>query len=114
MKQEVRFREPVRRGGIGRTVSAFALGATVGSIVALLCAPASGKVTRKRIAMRMRALRQQTVKQLGKTQRILARRAEGLREATTQRLHHAREWVAEHITNGNGKRALRQRTVRHA
>lgn len=110
----IRVRE-VRRGGRGvaRTVGAFALGATLGSIIALLCAPASGKVTRRRIALKVRAMRQQTIRQLGRTKKLLARKAEDLREATTERFLHAREWVAGQVANG--KQPIRHRTtVRHA
>ncbi len=97
-----------RRGnGIAKTVGVFALGATAGSIVALLFAPASGQVTRRRIAMRVRALRQQPARQLSRTRRLLAR-------ATSERIHDAREWMAEHLPNGNGKHLVRQRATRHA
>ena len=101
------MREPRRGNGIARTVGTFTLGAAAGSILALLYAPASGKVTRRRIGMRVRALRQQTVRQLGRTRKLLA-------EATTEKIQHAREWVTEHLPNGNGKHPVRQRAVRHA
>ena len=97
-----------RRGhGMVRTVGIFALGAAAGSIVALLFAPASGKVTRRRIALKVRALRQQTARQLVRTRRLLA-------QATSERIHDAREWMAEHLPNGNGKHLVRQRATRHA
>ncbi|MBI4340817.1 MAG: YtxH domain-containing protein, partial [Candidatus Omnitrophica bacterium] len=51
------MKEQRRRGGFLRTVAAFGLGATAGSIVALLYAPASGKITRRRLAMRAQVLR---------------------------------------------------------
>ena len=101
------MKEPRRGNGIARAVGAFTLGAAAGSILALLYAPASGKVTRRRIGMRVRALRQQTVRQLGRTRKFLA-------EATTEKIQHAREWVAERLPNGNGKHSVRQRAVRHA
>ena len=46
-----------RGGGAFRTAGIFTLGAAVGSIVALFYAPASGQVTRRRLANRIRTLR---------------------------------------------------------
>ena len=73
--------------------------------MALLYAPASGNVTRRRLAMRAQNLRRAAVRRLGRTQRVLANQAVLAREAAT-------EWITEHIphTNGNGK----HRAVRHA
>ena len=113
-REEIRIKEPQRITGIGRMVGVFALGATIGGVTALLFAPASGKVTRRRIAMKVRALRQQAGRQLGRTQKLLARKAEDLREVTTEKLHDAREWVAGHFANGNGKHPTRHRAVHHA
>jgi gas vesicle protein len=69
-----------------QTAGTLALGAAVGSIAALLFAPASGRVTRQQIARRLRTLRRQTTRELG------------------QRIRYAKTWVAEHVTNGNGRR----------
>ena len=96
-----------RRGGTFRTVGAFVLGATAGSIIALLYAPASGQVTRRRLALKARNLRRAAARQLGQTQRALATRAERVREAAT-------EWITEHVPHGNGKHPIRRREVRHA
>lgn len=94
-----------RRGGVFRTAAAFGLGAAMGSIAALLYAPASGKVTRRRLAMRARNLQKDTLRRIGRTQRVLANKAESVREAAT-------EWITDHIPHqGNGNR---HRTVRHA
>jgi gas vesicle protein len=82
------MKENRRRGGIFRTVATFALGAAAGSLVALLYAPASGKVTRKRLAMRVRNLQRTAARRLGETKRALATRAEHVREAAT-------EWIAD-------------------
>ena len=85
---------------IGQAVGLFALGAAVGSIAALLYAPASGKETRRRIGMKMRALKQKTNQ---------------LREVATERINGAREWFVDHLpNNGHAKRPLRRHTVRHA
>ncbi len=107
-------REQRRRPGIFKTLGVFTLGAAAGSIVALLYAPASGKVTRRRLTLQARALRQRAAKELNRTQRALARRAGDLRDATTQRLTHAREWVVDHVTNGHGRQTNRRRIARHA
>ena len=92
-----------------RSTVAFALGATAGSIVALLYAPASGKVTRRQLAMRVRTLKRDAARRLNRTQRELAVRAEHVREAAT-------EWIAEHVPhrNGNGRHPIRHRAIRHA
>ena len=100
------MKENRRRGGTFRTVAAFALGATAGSLIALLYAPASGKVTRRRLAMRVRNLQRKAARRIGETQRALATKADRVREAAT-------EWIAEHVPHGNG-RQIRHRTVRHA
>jgi gas vesicle protein len=105
-------RKPGRR--IVRTVGTFALGAAVGSTLALLFAPASGRVTRKRIALKIRTLQRSTTRQLGQAQKLLARKAESLRDAASEKLTHARAWVVERVTNGFGRRPARQRAVRHA
>ena len=101
------MRENRRRGGIFGTVCGFALGATVGSITALLYAPASGKVTRRRLALKARNLQRTAIRRLGQTQRVLATRAELVRDAAT-------EWIAQHVPHGNGRHAIRPRRVRHA
>lgn len=93
-----------RRGGAVRTVFAFGFGAAVGSLLALLYAPASGAVTRKRLANRIRTMKKGAVRRLGQTQRVLASKAEDVREAAT-------EWISDHMprNNGNGRhRALHQ------
>ena len=102
------MKENRRRGGLG-TFLAFALGTAVGSIVALLCAPASGQVTRKRIALRVRHLQREAARRLGRTQRVLATRALQAREAAT-------EWIADRLPhrNGNERRAIHRRVIRHA
>ena len=108
-------RERQRRPGILRTLGIFTLGASAGSIVALLYAPASGKVTRRRLALQARALRQRAAKEFTRTQKLLARRAGDLRDATTEQLTHAREWVVDRVTNGHGGRQTnRRRIVHHA
>ncbi len=76
--------------GKGLAVAAFALGAATGSILALLYAPASGQVTRRRIAGKFRTLQRTATRQIG------------------QRLNGAREWVVAHVTNGHNRRLARQ------
>ena len=96
------MKEIRRRGGALRTGVAFALGATAGSIVALLYAPASGQVTRRRLTMKVRSLQRDAAKRLNRTQRDLALRAEHVREAAT-------EWIAEHVPHRNGNGRIRHR-----
>ena len=98
------MKEQRRRGGAFRTVAAFGLGAAAGSVIALLYAPASGAVTRRRLALRARTLQRAAARRLGQTRQILAHKAEDVREAAT-------EWITEHIPHRtNGK----HRAVHHA
>ena len=90
---------PQRRGR-GRTLAAFALGATAGGILALLFAPASGRVTRQRLAMGVRKLQRLGVRRLGQTTKLIANKGGHVREA-------ASEWITEHVTNG--KHVVRHR-----
>ena len=97
----------VPRKGLGlRAVAAFAIGATLGSIVALLYAPASGKVTRRRIALRLRRVRQVAGRRFIETRLALARRAGQMQKA-------ARGWITNHMPTNGHQRPLRRR-VRHA
>ena len=90
-----------------RAFLAFTVGATVGSVAALLYAPCSGQVTRKRLAMKARTLRRAALRRLGETQRELVTRAERVREA-------ASEWITDHVPHGNGRHPIRHRAIRHA
>lgn len=103
------MKEIRRRGGALRTAGVFALGAAVGSIFALLYAPASGEVTRKRLAMKARNLRKAAVRRLGQTGRAITTRAVYVRDA-------AGEWLAERMQVRNGHRNGRtaRRQIRHA
>ncbi|MCM8794683.1 MAG: YtxH domain-containing protein [Candidatus Omnitrophica bacterium] len=97
------------REGWGRTVGAFALGAAAGSAVALLTAPASGKVTRKRIGRQMRILGNATERQLKQAKKLLSRQAVQLRGAAVEKIGHTREWLQERIAaNGNNVKHLRK------
>ena len=101
------MRENRQRGGRLRSFLAFTIGATVGSVAALLYAPASGKVTRKRLAMKAHALQRATLRRIGQTQRELATKAERVREA-------AHGWITNHVPHGNGRHPIRHRAVRRA
>ena len=100
------MKEIRRRGNALKTAAVFTLGATAGSIIALLCAPASGKVTRRRLALKVRGLKRAAIRRIGETQRDLASKAEHVREAAT-------EWISGHMPHGNGRHPVRHRTVRH-
>ncbi|MBI3321857.1 MAG: YtxH domain-containing protein [Candidatus Omnitrophica bacterium] len=95
-----------RQGRTFLTVASFVLGTAIGSIATLLYAPASGQVTRRRLALRVRNLQRKALRQLGQTKRVLANRAESVREAAT-------EWIAGHVPHGNGRHPIR-RPIRHA
>lgn len=88
------------RGGLGRTVATFTIGATVGSILALLFAPASGRVTRQRLAQGVRKLQRVGLRKLGQTRRLIATRVGYAKDAAT-------EWIHTHVTNG--KQPVRHR-----
>jgi hypothetical protein len=93
------------RGRVLRTATAFTLGAALGSVVALLYAPASGKVTRRRLALRVNTLKRTAARRIGQTGRILADKAEDVRDA-------ARGWIVDHMPHGNGRHP--RRVIRHA
>ena len=81
-----------QRGGMGLAVAAFTVGATAGSIIALLFAPASGRMTRKRLALEVQKLQRAGARRLGQTTKLLANKVGQAREA-------ASGWIAEHVTN---------------
>lgn len=91
-----------RKGGAIRTAATVGIAAGVGYLFGILFAPAAGKVTRRRIALKTQALRKTAARKLGQTKKVLATRAVEVREAAT-------EWIAErmpHNTNGNGHRRV--------
>lgn len=90
-------------GRLGRNAGLFALGAAAGSVLALLFAPASGSVTRKRIGYKIRGMGRSTVRQLSRTQRVLAKKAGALKNAASEKLEDTREWLLERVASGNGK-----------
>ena len=96
------MKEQRRRGGAIRTVATVGIAAGAGYLFGILSAPASGKVTRRRIALRAQALRKTAVRKIGQTQKVLACKATEVREAAT-------EWLTErmpHNGNGNGHRRV--------
>ena len=104
-----------RRGGsVLRTIGLFSLGAAVGSGVALLFAPASGRVTRRRIAQKLRYTQRVAAQKLGRAGKVIARQAVNLREAATERIYSAKDWVAGHVTNGHATRRSTRRAAHHA
>ena len=102
------MKELPRKGLNLRTVAAFALGAVAGGIVALLYAPASGTVTRQRLAMRMRRFRHTAGRRIIQTREALARRAGLVQQAATG-------WIVDHLPHEtNGRHRPLRRRVRHA
>ena len=102
------MREQPRRIGRGKTVLAFALGAAAGSLIALLYAPASGQVTRRRLVMKAREAQRKAMRKFGEAKKVLACKAEQVSESAT-------DWIAEHVPhNGHGRRTTRRRALHHA
>ena len=101
------MKEAPRKGPGLRSAAFFALGAAAGSVVALLYAPASGKVTRKRIAMKIRQARQVAGRRLVETRKALERHA-GRMQRTAQ------GWITNHLPSTNGHQRPLRRRVRHA
>jgi gas vesicle protein len=88
--------------GRGKTVAAFAIGAAAGSVLALLFAPASGTVTRKRLAQNMSKLKKESLRKIGKATRVIAVRVGNARDA-------AGEWLTKSMNGHAGKsHAVRQ------
>ena len=107
----------IRGSGWRQAAGAFALGATAGSAAALLFAPASGRATRKKIAMKLRSLERSTARKLQHTQQMLAKKAGNLKEAAVEKLGDTREWLLERISNANGSknhRSVPRRVVHHS
>ncbi|MBI3330653.1 MAG: YtxH domain-containing protein [Candidatus Omnitrophica bacterium] len=96
-----------RSNGPLQAAASFAVGAVTGGIVALLYAPTSGQVTRRRLAMQARGLQRAAVRRLGRAQRALAAKAGRVREA-------AAEWMTERFPARNGRHPIRHRVIRHA
>ncbi len=101
-----------RKLALGKMAGAFALGATAGSAAALLLAPASGRTTRKRIVSKFRSVGRSAARQLQQSKKLLAKKADFLKEAAVERIGGTREWLLERMPNGNGKHhPMPRRTV---
>ena len=70
-----------RWGEFNGSLGAFTLGVTAGSIAAILFAPSSGQVTRKRIGMQFRSLENKATRQIRYGKRLLTKKAHVLRKA---------------------------------
>lgn len=83
------MKAPRRSNGFGemvRGVGTFTLGATVGSLAALFCAPASGPALRRRLGREWRGWQRKALRQLHSTQRMLAQQADRLRETAAAKV----------------------------
>ena len=101
------MKERAQRVGLLQRTGAFLFGAALGSIFALLYAPTSGQVTRRRLGLKARSLKRAVARRLDRTQRVLVTKAARVRDAAT-------EWIAEHVPHGNGRSLIRRRELRHA
>ena len=100
--------------GWKQAAGAFAIGATAGSAVALLLAPASGRATRKRIAAEFRSLGRSAGQRLNRTKRLLARQAGSVRHVAVEKLDDTRAWLVERLSgNGNGRPHPAPRRIAH-
>ena len=97
----------------GRTAGAFALGATAGSAVALLLAPASGQATRKRLVSKFRSVERSASRQFQQSKKLLAKKAGLLKNAAVERIGDTREWLIERMPTSNGRHHPMPRRVAH-
>ena len=84
----------------GAPIIGFILGAVTGGVVALLSAPASGRVTRRLLTRRARIAERRLERQLSTTRRQLIKRAEHSCEAAT-------DWISARVLNGQARRPSR-------
>ena len=84
-----------------KTAGVFALGAAAGSAAAFLYAPASGRATRKKIALKFNSLKRSSTQQVLKAKKTLVRKAGDLRHAAVEKLSDTQEWFKERIGNGD-------------
>ncbi len=96
-----------KRNGLLQATASFVLGTVTGGLAALLYAPTSGQVTRRRLAMQARGLQRTAVRRLGRAQRALATQAGHVRDA-------AAGWMTERFPVRNGRHPIRHRVIRHA
>ncbi len=99
--------------------SAFALGATAGSLATLVCAPQSGQVVRRRLLQKARGFQKTAERQLGKTKRLIVNQADQFRDTAIDTIDQARDWVTQRVANGKHKvsghrRIVRRRAIRTA
>ena len=102
-----------RKLALGKMAGAFALGATAGSTAALLLAPASGQVTRRRLASKFRSAERSASRQFQQGRKLLAKKAGLLKSAAAEKIGDTREWLLERMPNGNGKHHSMPRRLAH-
>ncbi len=88
---------------MGQYFGLFSLGAAVGSLAALLFAPASGRATRKRIGSQIR-----------QTKKLLLKKADLLRETAAEKLGDSRDWFVERVIHNGSRNGNRRRALHHA
>lgn len=80
-------------GGAGRFVAGLIIGAVVGAGVALLLAPAPGRVTRNRLTRHARRLRRDAEREGGRAAKMLRTRGARLRRQLAQTADDLRERI---------------------
>lgn len=103
-----------RFGGVGKTAGAFALGATAGSVAALLLAPNSGKVIRRKLGMSFRSLKSSSVRQMKQAKKLLLKKADYFKGVASEKLGATRQWLVHKVSNSNHKNAVRRRALQRA
>ena len=88
----------------GWAAGAFALGASTATAATLLLAPASGRATRRKLVSKFRSMERSANRQLLQSKKLLARKAERLKDAAVERIGDTREWIMERMPSGNGGR----------
>ena len=87
------------RAGWGKAVGGFALGAAAGSTVALLFAPASGKITRKHLAMSVKSAQRAAGQKILRAKKLLAKKADYLRGTASEKFEDTRDWLAQRMNH---------------
>lgn len=103
------MKQPIQPAPWGNMAGIFTLGAAVGSVMALLYAPASGKATRKKIGLKFKSVQRATAQQVLRTKKLLTQKAGILGNVAVEKLDGTREWLARIGTNHSAPRRVAHR-----